>query len=57
MPDRKCPVINALCRFYTYTYQEGRNGDVVICYCDHPDNTSECEGNCTRALCPFVDGV
>ena len=55
MEDGKCPVINQKCRFYCY--QKDRNGEVVVCFCNHPDNQNDREGNCTSALCPFKEGA
>ena len=46
-----CPVLNAHCKYYTYRCDS--NGEVAICYCTHPDNVNDYEGNCTRTLCPL----
>lgn len=29
------------------------NGEIAICYCNHPNNQSDYEGNCAAALCPL----
>jgi len=44
-------VIEANCDYYSY--QCDNNREVVICYCNHPDNTDDHEGNCTHSLCPL----
>ena len=50
--SEKCPVITAECEFYMYQFDS--NGEVAICYCNHPDNKNDYEGNCEHALCPII---
>ncbi len=45
-----CPVLNAYCKHYFY--QHDSNGQVAICYCSHPNNINNYEGNCIHMLCP-----
>ncbi len=50
-----CPVIQAHCNYYCY--QCDNNGEVAICYCKHPDNPTDTEGNCSLNLCPIVEDI
>jgi hypothetical protein len=47
-----CPVLKTSCSFYSY--QCDRNGEVVVCFCSHPDNPKDVEGNCLASLCPIT---
>lgn len=47
-----CEVIDKMCEHYSY--DTDRNGEVVLTFCDHPDNKSKYEGNCTHELCPII---
>ena len=49
-----CPVIKAHCEHFMY--QCDNNGEVAICYCKHPENENNDEGNCTYPLCPLTPG-
>jgi len=50
----KCPALSIEC--IHYKYQLDRNGDLDICFCNHPENTDKHEGNCTKCLCPLWKG-
>lgn len=50
-----CPIIQAHCMYYGY--QCDSNGDIAICFCSHPDNPDNHEGNCRHQLCPIVQEV
>lgn len=47
-----CPVLAEHCTYYLY--QCDSNGEVAICYCSHPQNKNEYEGNCAALLCPCL---
>lgn len=49
----KCPVVGMHCEHYRCLHD--RNDDVAIEFCNHPENRSDKEGNCTTTLCPFGD--
>lgn len=48
----KCKIIDADCEYFYYRCD--RNGEVVIVFCDHADNTDKYEGNCQHSLCPII---
>jgi len=45
------PMLDIECAHYKYKLD--RNGDLDICFCNHPENTDKHEGNCTKSLCPL----
>lgn len=36
-----------------YKLIQGQMFDPDICYCSHPDNKQDVEGNCSQKLCPL----
>jgi len=52
--DELIPMLDIECAHYKY--QLDRNGDLDICFCNHPENTDKHEGNCTKCLCPLWKG-
>ena len=49
--DELTPMLDIECAHYKYKLD--RNGDLDICFCNHPENTDKHEGNCTKSLCPL----
>ncbi len=45
-------LIRSNCKYYSN--QLDIHGDIVLIYCDHPDNPNKLEGNCTHTLCPMT---
>ena len=48
IPEENCKYFNC---------QRDLNDDIAISYCNHPENRSEYEGNCTHNLCPLIKEV
>ena len=47
---RSCPAINKPCEYYKC--QTDIHGDIVLTFCNHPENPDDCEGNATKQFCP-----
>ena len=47
---RNCPAINKACEYYKC--QTDIYGDIVLTFCNHPENPDDCEGNTTKQFCP-----
>lgn len=50
-----CPVTGDHCDHYAYEYVDG-TVDTDKSICEHPENSSHEEGNCTSVLCPLSTG-
>ena len=49
----------AICPYFIWTSENiGGAGhsenDVNLCFCNHPDNKEDVEGNCREELCPVI---
>ena len=47
---KNCPAINKACEYYKR--QIDIYGDIVLAFCNHPENPDDCEGNTTKQFCP-----
>ena len=50
----------AICPYFTWQSENVEGGgwqaenDVNLTFCNHPDNSNDCEGNCTVEFCPLI---
>ena len=45
-------IATSMCKYYVD--QKDQNGDIAICFCNHPDNPDDREGNCRHSICPII---
>lgn len=51
-------VFNKLSKFCVFrSYQNDWNGDEVIHFCSHTENSDRCEGNCSFKTCPLLKEI
>ena len=50
-----------ICPYFLWQSESHREDDsdesISICFCNHPENPSECEGNCEKEICPLLKGA
>lgn len=54
MNFEKCSAINKECKFYAVGYQKDQyDVEILLTFCNNPDNKNKFEGNTTKKLCPL----